>query len=245
MALYQVTIAYDGTGFRGFQRQKGSRTVQSEIEKTLQKLGWQERSILSAGRTDTGVHAEGQMIAFNLDWQHSLEDLKLAMNDGLPMDVAVVEVKDAPYKFHPRFDAILRKYRYQIYFSDTREPLKDRYYWQVWPKPDIALMQKCSRFFIGTHNFRSYGKPPDEKSSEVRTIQDIGWEYVQGSDQASFRISAQAFLYHMVRRIVYVLVRVGQYRIDASDVRDSIDGKKELPAGIAPANGLVLEQIIY
>jgi tRNA pseudouridine38-40 synthase len=245
MALYQVTIAYDGTGFRGFQRQKGSRTVQNEIEKTLLKLGWQERSILSAGRTDTGVHAERQIIAFNLDWQHSTEDLKRAINDRLPLDVAVMNVQNAPQGFHPRFDATLRKYRYQLYFNDTRDPIMERYHWQVWPKPDLELVRKCSRFFIGTHNFRAYGRPPDKNSSEVRTIEDVSWEYAQDSDRASFRISAKAFLYHMVRRIVYVLVRVGQYRIDASDVKESIDGKMELPAGIAPANGLILEQIIY
>jgi len=245
MALYQVTIAYDGTEFRGFQRQKGIRTVQNEIEKTLLKVGWNERSILSAGRTDTGVHAEGQVIAFNLSWQHSVDDLKRALNDRISPDIVVTSVQIAPENFHPRFDAILRKYRYQAYFSDTHDPLLDRYFWRVWPRPDVELMKKCAEWFTGTHDFRTYGKPPDENSTAIRTIENACWELMENRDQACFSISAKAFLYHMVRRIVYVLVRVGQYRINASDLKDNIDGKMELLAGIAPANGLILEQIIY
>ncbi|HZW05020.1 MAG TPA: tRNA pseudouridine synthase A, partial [Anaerolineaceae bacterium] len=122
MERYQVILAYDGTEFQGFQRQTGTRTVQSEIETALRRLGWQGRSILSAGRTDTGVHAAGQVIAFDLDWTHSPETLGRAMNAFLPSDVAVKAVRATAPDFHPRFDAVARCYHYRIYCQPARDP---------------------------------------------------------------------------------------------------------------------------
>ncbi len=245
MAHYQVTLAYDGTDLKGFQRQRNARTVQGEFEKALKKLGWNERSILSSGRTDTGVHALGQVISFHLDWQHSEEELRNALNDSLSAAISAVSVKVADEEFHPRFDALMRSYRYQIYFSAVADPLKERYFWRVWPKPDQDILKQSSCFFLGKHDFRGYGKPPDEKSTTVRTIHAAEWEFTGDGSQAFFTISAQAFLYHMVRRIVYVLVRAGQARISLQELKDSIENQSELLAGIAPASGLILEQITY
>ncbi len=245
MALYQVTIAYDGTEFKGFQRQKNSRSVQSEIEQALRRLNWQEESLLSAGRTDSGVHAEGQVVAFQLDWQHSEEELKNALNDLLPSDISVQTVSQANAKFHPRFAALAREYRYQIYFSENSKPLKERFYWRVWPMPEIKVLQQGSRLFKGKHDFCAFGRAPDDKSPTQRTIQSAGWEIDLEANEAYFRIRAKAFLYHMVRRIVYVLVRAGQKRIGLEEIQACIERQKELPAGIAPAKGLILERIIY
>ena len=244
MELYQVTIAYDGTDFKGFQRQKDARTVQDKLEQALTELGWQEHSILSAGRTDTGVHAEGQVIAFRLDWQHTLGELLRAMNDLLPADISVMSVKIAA-DFHPRFDAVQRRYRYQIYFSSVIDPLKDRYYWRVWPKPEAGLVEQASKLFIGQHDLQRFGKPPDEKSPTIRTIDSIEWQWFGENESAVFHIGAKAFLYHMVRRIVHVLVHVGQKKISMQDLAESINNRMDLPAGIAPANGLILERITY
>ena len=115
MVRYQIIIAYDGTDFSGSQKQANSRTVQDELEKALQKLEWKGKSVLLAGRTDTGVHASGQVAAFDLEWKHSLCDLRNALNANLPMDISVRQVESVNSGFHPRFDANWRRYRYRIY----------------------------------------------------------------------------------------------------------------------------------
>lgn len=245
MAPYQVTIAYDGTEFCGFQRQIADRTVQGEIESALSRLGWNERSILSAGRTDSGVHASGQVISFNLEWKHSQQQLLDALNDILPDDISVRELSLAPKDFHPRYDATARRYRYQLYFSPLRDALKERFFWRIWPELDLDVLKSASRLFLGKHDFRGYGKPPSERSTSLRTINALDWEFSEDGRQAAMKIEAQAFLYHMVRRIVFVLVRTAQGRISLSAVKDSIEEQMELPAGIAPAKGLILEEINY
>ncbi|NPV42335.1 MAG: tRNA pseudouridine(38-40) synthase TruA [Anaerolineae bacterium] len=245
MAPYQVTIAYDGTEFKGFQRQRSARTVQCDLENALKKLGWAERTITSAGRTDTGVHAEGQVIAFQLEWKHSTDDLLNALNKHLPVDIRVLRVQYAEADFHPRYSACMRRYRYQVYFGGVENPLLERFYWRVWPKPNLELMNECARLFIGRHDFRVYGKPPNSRSSSFRNVQTANWDLTGDGSQALFRISADAFLYHMVRRIVNVLVRAGQGRISQNEICASLERQLELPAGIAPAKGLILEEIIY
>lgn len=208
-------------------------------------MGWGERSILSAGRTDTGVHAHGQVASFNLDWGHTDEELANAMNDLLPLDISIMNAKKAVEGFHPRFDALLRRYRYQIYFDQKKDPLRERFYWRVWPIPDFDILEQASALFLGKHDLRRFGKPPDERSTTIRTIESLEWDLMTDGSEADFSISARAFLYHMVRRIVYVLVRTAQDRISLSDLKESIERQLELPAGIAPAKGLFLEEIIY
>jgi tRNA pseudouridine38-40 synthase len=245
MAPYQITIAYDGTEFCGFQRQVTDRTVQGELEKALRRLGWDESSILSAGRTDSGVHASGQVVSFNLEWGHSQQKLLDALNDLLPDDISVKDLSLAPEGFHPRYDARARRYRYQLYFNPIKDPLKERFFWRVWPEPDKNMLRSASKLFIGKYDFRAFGRPPNEKSTSVRTISALDWEFSEDGSLANMNIEAQAFLYHMVRRIVFVLVRTAQGRISLSDVKGSIEKQLELPAGIAPAKGLILEEIIY
>lgn len=141
MARYQVTLKYDGTAFFGMQRQATTRTVQGEVEKSLKKIGWAGSSILAAGRTDAGVHASGQVIAFDFEWRHTSDDLRNALNATLPEDVAAGRVQTARDDFHPRYDALARTYRYQIFCQPVRDPLKERYAWRVWPQPDLDALQ--------------------------------------------------------------------------------------------------------
>ena len=244
MALYQVTIAYDGTDFFGYQRQKDHRTVQGEIENALKTIGWNGRAIASSGRTDTGTHAVGQVISFDLDWNHGAEKLMSALNSALPTDIAAKDVNPAPGDFHPRFSARQRQYLYQVVFTPDRDPILNRYYWRVWPKPDEDLLKIGSEILIGNHNFSSFGKPAKKDGSTIRTITVCEWQY-KGFDKAFFRIRAESFLYHMVRRAVFLLVQVGQGKIDAIDIEENLKNQKELPAGIAPAHGLFLEKVIY
>jgi tRNA pseudouridine38-40 synthase len=244
MAPYQATIAYDGTDFFGFQRQKNEITIQSEIENALRKIGWTEKSILTAGRTDTGVHAEGQVIKFELDWHHKNIDLMRALNSKLPLTISVKNVKIAEEGFHPRFSAKERWYRYQVVFLPDRNPFFERYYWRVWPKPDKLLLMAGAQKISGTHDFYTLGRSPLKGGSTVRTVISSDWQFA-GKNEAIFRIKAGSFLYHMVRRTVFLLMLVGLGKLDAVDLEKNIIEKKELPPGIAPANGLFLEKVVY
>jgi len=244
MAPYQVIIAYDGTDFFGYQRQKNNRTVQGELENTLKILGWTGRTITSSGRTDTGVHAEGQVISFELDWNHSDAELRRALNNSLPGDIAAIDVKLAANGFHPRYSAIARQYRYQIVFIPERHPILDRFYWRVWPKPDENLLKEGAEKLIGKHDFASLGRPPKKGGSTIRTVTSCEWRLTE-DNKAYLSIKAESFLYHMVRRTAFLLVQIGQGKSNAIDLEESMIGRKELPAGIAPAHGLFLEKVIY
>jgi tRNA pseudouridine38-40 synthase len=249
MARYQVILAYDGTGFTGSQRQATSRTVQGELEKALRKLGWSERSVTLAGRTDTGVHAAGQVAAFDLNWNHADGDLLRALNANLPADVAARDVRIAPPEFHPRFDATSRRYRYRMFCQQVRDPLREKSAWRVWPEIDSDALHEVAPLFVGQHDFASYGTPPRAGGSTVRTVMNTSWQIKD--DEWHFEVQANAFLYRMVRRLVFVQVAVGQGKISVDDVAGSLaeqaDGldRSEPPSGLAPAHGLTLVEVTY
>jgi len=248
MARYQVILAYDGTHFVGFQRQSLSngrqRSVQGEIEIALRRLGWQGSTLLAAGRTDTGVHAAGQVIAFDLEWKHSSDELRQALNAYLPVDVAAQSARLAEPGFHPRYDALARHYRYHLYCQASRDPLRERFAWRVWPAVELNVLQEVARLLIGQHDFKAFGAPLRPESSTVRTVQAAEWRR-SGESGLSFDISANAFLYHMVRRLVFIQVQVGQGRLAVEDVRRGLEtGNMPLP-GMSPAHGLVLVDVVY
>ncbi len=145
MARYQVILAYDGTDFSGFQRQAKARTVQGVVEEALRRLNWRGRAILSAGRTDAGVHASGQAIVFDLDWNHTPEELMRALNTHLPGDVAVRAINQVSPRFQPRYQAISRRYCYHIFCDPVRDPLRERYAWRVWPPVDLSMLEQAAQ----------------------------------------------------------------------------------------------------
>ena len=247
MALYQVNISYDGTGYHGYQRQTDLRTIQGEIERALKKIGWNGESIVSSGRTDTGVHAEEQVATFIMDWPHSDTELQKALNANLPDDIVIRKIqKKTEQNFHPRFDAKSRIYRYQIYVNQERSPLLERYCWRVWPEPDITLMNSGAELLTGTHDFWWTGRPYERGGRTERIIKEANWDYAKDvALRVNFMIHGNSFLYHMVRRLVFVLVQVGLGKVNISAVSDAFEGNNNLPPGIAPAKGLFLEKIIY
>jgi tRNA pseudouridine38-40 synthase len=244
MARYQIILAYDGTDFSGSQRQAKSRTVQSELERALAKLGWQGKSVLLAGRTDSGVHASGQVAAFDLAWKHPPEELVAALNGNLPLDMSVSAAKIVPDDFHPRFDATARHYRYHVFCQPVRDPLRERYTWRVWPPLDGDALQNAAGLFLGQHDFVAFGMPPRRGKSTIRTLTKAEWQL--HGDQWAFDVQADAFLYRMVRKLVHVQVAIGQGRASAQAIIDALAGKPEgIPGGIAPANGLALIEVTY
>jgi tRNA pseudouridine38-40 synthase len=250
MARYKLTLAYDGSNFCGSQRQAGRRTVQGEVEKALTTLGWSGRSVLFSGRTDSGVHATGQIASADLNWAHSENDLLRALNSLLPPDVAVWAVQRVDPKFHPRFDALSRTYRYRLFYQPVRDPLRERFAWRLTAPLDASLLQDTATLFIGTHDFSAFGSPTTPKGTTLRTVMKAVWAQT-ADDEWQFEVQADSFLYRMVRRMVFVQVAVAQGKAQAQAIvralspQAAAESRSVLPAGLAPAHGLTLVEVAY
>ncbi|RPI92963.1 MAG: tRNA pseudouridine(38-40) synthase TruA, partial [Chloroflexi bacterium] len=212
---YRAGVAYDGTRYAGFQRQAGGTpTIQGELEQTIGRVSQQSVTVLGAGRTDSGVHATGQVIAFDVTWKHTTGELWRAINANLPQDIALQSLDVADADFHPRYDAASRTYEYTLLVAPVRQPLLNKIAWHV-PTADpldVAFMQQAANHLIGPHDFATFGQPL-RRESTVREV--IRAEFAAGAGQRPgielirFTIEGNAFLYRMVRRIVGALVRVG------------------------------------
>ncbi len=244
MARYKVILTYDGTAFGGMQRQANTRTVQGEVEQALKKIGWQGESILSAGRTDAGVHAIGQVIAFDFAWDHSNNDLQNAINANLPHDAAANQVNIASDDFHPRYDALSRTYRYQIFCQPSRDPTRERFSWRVWPEIDLKRVKLCAEKLVGEHDFSAFGVPHKKGGTTVRKIFRATWW--QANDGYVFEIEGNAFLYHMVRCIVSLQVEVGQGKLEPEIITRYLIAENDgMIQGLAPPHGLCLVAVSY
>ena len=244
MARYKVILAYDGTGYTGSQRQANSRTVQGELEKALRRLGWSDKSIVMAGRTDTGVHATGQVAAFDFEWAHTEDKLLRALNADLPSDLVIRSLITAPADFHPRFDAASREYRYRLFCGTIRDPLRERFLWRVWPALDEDVLNRAANIFLGTHDFVSMGSPTTPKGTTVRTVTKAEWKRMPDGEW-QFEVRADAFLYRMVRRLVFVQASAAQGKCSLEKVRSALNEQGKLPSGLAPAHGLTLVEVTY
>ena len=243
MARYQLILAYDGTRMEGSQRQVKKRTAQGELENALRTIGWTGRSVLIAGRTDSGVHAEGQSVTLDFEWAHSPEDLLAALNANLPSDLSVREAREVRPDFHPRFDARSRRYRYRLFCDPIRDPVRERFAWRVWPALDEELLREAAPVFLGKHDFAAFGSPTSVNGSTVRTVMSARW--TGSAKEWQFEVEADAFLYRMVRRLVFVQVSVAQRRISFEQVRQALETQTRLRAGLAPAHGLSLVEVTY
>jgi tRNA pseudouridine38-40 synthase len=240
----RAVIAYDGTDYHGFQRQSPARepSIQGTLEGALSKIG-QPGGVLGAGRTDAGVHASGQVIAFNVDWRHTLNDLQRALNATLPADIAVLELEQAADTFHPRYDAVSRTYRYSISNTRVRNPLTVRYALHVPQVLDVDAMRRALAYTIGEHDFAAFGQPTVGEST-VRTMHRA--EVMAGGPAIAIELQANGFLYRMVRRIVGTLISIGRGErmpADFLEILESADLNRAGPA-VAP-NGLCLIAVNY
>jgi len=243
LARYKVILAYDGSTFSGLQRQTEGRSVQGVVEAALRPLGWQGKSILAAGRTDAGVHASGQVIAFDLAWRDSPAALLKALNAGLPASVAAREVSAAPADFHPRYAAKLRGYEYRLFCQPERDPLRERYAWRAWPPVKLSRLRSAARALRGEHDFAAFGSPPKKGGSTVRKVRRASWRK-EGEDEFVFTIKASGFLYHMVRKMVGLQVKVGQGALEPESVGQALGGGNKVRQ-LAPPQGLCLVAVEY
>lgn len=241
---YKFTVSYNGSAYFGFQIQGKQKTVQLEIENALRQLGWEENSIIGAGRTDTGVHARAQVFSASLAWSHGIQSLISAMNAKLPKDIAVSNIETVQENFHARFDAKSRCYHYRIYYSEMRDPIRDPLYWRVSTPLNLGKLNEISKRFIGIHDFKAFGSPPRKDRGTTREVIESFWVALS-EDEAEYVIRANAFLYHMVRRIVYAQVAYQNGRFTEKEIINAIQDAKPLKPGLAPPNGLRLWEVTY
>lgn len=244
MPTFRLTIEYDGTDFEGWQRQpEGHRSVQAELEGALTAIAGVPVTVKGAGRTDAGVHAEGQLAAACFATGLAPDTLGRALNAKLPVDIAITAVATAPDGWNPRFAATGKLYRYQIWNAASRSPLRARRWYHV-PQPlDLASMQAAAASLRGQHDFASFQATGSSVSNTVRSLARLD---VSGQAGGAIQIEAQGdgFLRHMVRNLVGTLLEVGLGRRPAAWTAEVLAARDRSAAGpTAPAQGLTLVRV--
>lgn len=241
---FAATISYDGTAFVGSQIQPNGRTVQQALETAAAALFGARTRVEMAGRTDSGVHAIGQVAAFNAETRLDAKTAGRALNAHLPEDVAVRAVREVPAEFDPRRWARRRWYRYTISNGEAREPLTRRTAWYIGGNLDSGAMQEAARALAGRQDFFACSGPLEAGRTSVRTVFAAGWRS-QGCTLL-FDIEADAFLPQMVRRIAGALVRVGRGSLEVEEfVRLLRQAEPGSMGPTAPALGLCLQRVWY
>jgi tRNA pseudouridine38-40 synthase len=248
---YRAVVAYDGTDYFGFQRQASAPTIQGTIEAALLQVTRQPATILGAGRTDAGVHATGQVIAFDVEWKHPPRDLERALNATLPNAIAVRTLEVADRAFHPRFDARSRLYEYTLYAAPVRQPLRERFGWHLYTREalDIEAMQRAASSLMGVHDFATFGRPPQGESTTREVLRSELSLMAQPDPETQvvrYVIEANAFLYRMVRRIVGALAQVGGGKLSPEAFEAALQAADETCLNhMASASGLCLAKVSY
>jgi tRNA pseudouridine38-40 synthase len=246
MATFKLTLEYDGAAFAGWQSQRErERTVQGELLRALREITERPVRLVGAGRTDAGVHAEGQVAALSLETRLDAETLRRALNAKLPEDAAVVAAEPRPDSFDARRDAIAKRYRYQIWNGERRSPLRAARFWHVRERLDLEPLRLAAERLLGTHDFASFRAAGSAVKTSTRTLHRID---VGGRPGAEVRLGFEGdgFLRHMVRNLVGTLVEVGLGRQPPAWIDAVLAARDRAAAGrTAPAFGLTLEWVRY
>ncbi|MEP9408819.1 tRNA pseudouridine(38-40) synthase TruA [Peribacillus frigoritolerans] len=245
MPKYKCVIAYDGTDFAGYQVQPEKRTIQSEFEAVLAQM--HKGTIIkvtASGRTDSGVHAKGQVLHFESPLTFPTENWIKAFSALLPTDIIVLEVDIVPDDFHARFHTTGKEYRYIVARSKLRDPFKRNYAYHYPYALNVEAMREAISHLIGTHDFTSFCSAKTEVVDKVRTINEMDFE--ESDDFLVFRFVGEGFLYNMVRILVGTLLDVGSGKMSPHDMSGILDNKDRSFAGkTAPAQGLYLWKVFY
>ena len=244
MSTIKLTIEYDGTAYAGWQRQLNQPTIQAVLEEALFKITQQRISTVASGRTDSGVHALGQVVSFQSDKSLKCTQWRAALHRYLPRDITVISSEQAPDDFHARFSAKGKIYEYRISIQPSR-PALDRY--RVWHLPhqlDTEAMKQAIPDLCGTHDFTSFRGQRSQTLNPVCTISHLSLR--SETPSVTFRIEGDRFLKHMVRNIVGTLIEVGQHRRPSNSLQEVLQAKNRRTAGrTAPPHGLYLTQVLY
>lgn len=238
---YLMKVSYDGSGFYGFQRLNDYRTVQKVLEEALGVINKGDVLVKGASRTDKGVHAYGQMIHFDIDYDIPADRLMYAVNRILDNDIRVLDCKKVDNDFHARFNVKRKKYVYKINLGDF-DCLKSRYFLQVYEKLDIDKMRECAKVFLGCHDFRNF--VAGERDNYLMCVEDI--KFNVSNDILEIEFLGKSFYRYMVRNMVGAMLEVGMHKKEICDVSKMLDDymiKKQMMT--APACGLYLMDIEY
>lgn len=244
---FRAVLEYDGTDFHGWQVQGERRTVQGEVERALAGVTGERVPVVAAGRTDAGVHAEGQVISFRSRTTIPSRGLAQALNARLPEDVAVLLVEEAPAGFHATRDALSKVYRYVLVPSAVPRPLRRRTAWRVRGRLDPGRMREGARHVLGRHDFRSFRTNPGvpgDRGTTVRTVHRL--DIRRKGDALVVEVEGDGFLYNMVRALVGTLVQVGRGAWEPEQVREALEARDRRASGpTAPPQGLTLASVLY
>lgn len=249
MPRLKLTLEYDGGDYVGWQSQDNGRSIQGEVERALESLLGARVRVIAAGRTDAGVHAEGQVICFDTARELPLKAYRQGLNGMLPLDIAVVRAEEVSPDFDARRWALGKVYRYRISNRRTRSPLRRRTHWEVFHPLDADEMREAARCLVGRHDFSAFRAADCQSAHGVRQLNEVRLEGEgggEGKGELVLTVRGTAFLKHMVRNIVGSLVEVGKGRRPASWMAEILEAKNRLDAGpTAPPQGLVLVEVVY
>ena len=240
----KLTLAYDGTRFVGWQKQTQGESIQGLLEDAMSRLEGAPITAHGAGRTDAGVHAEGQVASARVTFDHEAATVARALNAILPPDVRVISVEDAAPDFHARFSACVKSYRYQLANTPVMSPFVRAYAWHISEPLDLPAMRESAAALVGTHDFAAFQSAGSDVVSTERTITRS--ELVERSGLLAYEVSGNGFLRHMVRAVVGTLVEVGRGRRPPGEMQALVAGRSRSDAGpTAPAHGLTLVKVEY
>ncbi len=247
---FKLTLQYDGTDFHGWQIQPALRTVQGELTAALTLIDGRDVVVHGSGRTDAGVHAEGQVASVVLQKEITPAKLRAAINGNVGKDLRAIEVETAAEDFHARFSAIEKTYRYRVVIGPVISPFWSRYAIQEARALDLVRMRESAQLFVGTHDWTAFSSVQSDSENKTRTVKSLTIEEASDDRTRSriieITISADGFLRYMVRSIVGTLLAVGRGEMDAALVKQTIDeGDRSLVAATAPACGLTLVSVCY
>ena len=253
MRNIKLIFQYDGANYSGFELQPGNRTVRSELEKALLKIYGKKIGVISASRTDAGVHALSNVINFKIDSPIPTSKLPQALNFYLPEDIRILKAEDKEKGFNARFDSKSKEYEYLIYNGPVLNPIFRRFVWQVKPKLDLKAMRKAAKILVGKHDFSSFCASRGDDRNFVRTIHSFVIRHssfiIWGGSKLkviSLRVTANGYLYKMVRNMVGTLAEVGLGRILPGEIEAILMANDRKLAGrTAPAAGLCLIKVNY
>jgi len=248
MRCIQLTVAYDGTSFQGWQRQPHGPTVQGALEKALLTVTQESIHVVGSGRTDSGVHAWGQVASFRTTSSLAADVFRQALNANLPEDIVVRSSVEAPPTFHAINDAISKRYRYLLQPGRINDPFSLRQAWFIKRELDLTAMQQAASHIVGKKDFAAFEATGSPRQSTIRNVMDVVVrdEVVWDRRKVVIEVEANGFLYNMVRIIAGTLVEVGQGKRTADSIPELIQSTDRTRAGMtAPAHGLYLWQVHY
>lgn len=244
MRNLKLVIEYDGTEYCGWQSQKNGPTIQDALEAALSRILNQQVRIVGSGRTDSGVHALGQVAHFRCSSRLAPSCMLRGANSLLPPDIKIRKVEEMAESFHARYSALSRVYEYRIWNAPEPSVFLRRYSWWVREPLDVEAMVRCARFLVGWHDFSSFQGADEKEISPLREVMEAGFR--KEGEEVRFLIQANSFVRHMVRNIVGTLVEVGKGKLVPEAFEAILSARDRRKAGItAPAWGLFLVRVCY